>query len=170
MAMGHSATTLWYLLKYLEILYAFLFEIAFLFLGGGGACGDQFWDYKDISVLSKREASHSIRKILSILIMGLHFLASLPLEITFTKKPPSNPSSSQSPSNGVAGSSVACRASVLIQRSLVQKPIYENILWFPNSWREGNFWSLMQFAELRSSEGVGIVLTRAVKTKVWVNL
>lgn len=30
--------------------------------------------------------------------MGLHFLASLPLEITLTKKLPSNPSSSQWPS------------------------------------------------------------------------
>lgn len=47
-----------------------------------------------------------------------------------------------------------------------QKPIYENILWFPNSCREGNIWSLMQFTELRSTTDVGIILTEAVKTKV----
>lgn len=50
--------------------------------------------------------------------------------------------------------------------SILQKPIYENILWFPNSCREGNFWSLMQFTESRSVEDVGIFSTEAVKTKV----
>lgn len=50
------------------------------------------------------------------------------------------------------------------------EPIYENILWFPNSCRKGNFWSLMQFTELRSTEDVRIVLNEAVKTKVGVIL
>lgn len=54
--------------------------------------------------------------------------------------------------------------------SILQKPIYENTLWFPNSCREGNFWPLMQFTELRSTEDVRIVLTEAVKTKVGVIL